>query len=330
MKKSSLRTRGFTLIELLVVIAIIAILIALLLPAVQQAREAARRTQCKNNLKQIGIAIHNYHDIYKMFPQAGMYSFRNPTFGPFNSDQWGWGAAILPFIEQAPLYESLNVGELPFDDALLVPAELELLQTSIAGYLCPSDAGVELVNEDRPIDVGGTDFAVGTSNYVGNYGNKTVAGAQDGTMFAQKNIRIRDITDGTSNTLLVGERASGDVTNSGNGDGGAAMWAGTGFRNFSSAGPADDGAGLVGGTFNDMNTGFNAQFNIFRPNHSFTSRHTGGAQFTMCDGSVRFISENINSSLTIGPAPGGGIEFSNFGVYQNLGGRDDGAVIGEF
>lgn len=323
------KQRGFTLIELLVVIAIIAILIALLLPAVQQAREAARRTQCKNNLKQIGLAMHNYHDVYKMFPRGGQFGVRNPTGGPFNSDQWGWGAMILPQIDQAPLFAQLNVGATHFVDAVQVPATLDLLQTSIAGYRCPSDAGGEILNVDRPIEISSTEeYEVGTSNYVGNYGNKAFYNQEDGIFLPSKNIRIRDITDGTSNTILVGERATGAV--SGTDRGGAAMWAGTRFRNFSSSGATDDGAGLIGVTFVNLNTGFREQFGTTNPNQGFTSRHVGGAQFAMCDGSVRFVSENINSSLTIAAAPGGGLALTNLGTYQHLAGRDDGAVIGEF
>ena len=108
---SKRRKQGFTLIELLVVIAIIAILIALLLPAVQQAREAARRTQCKNNLKQIGIALHNYHDIYGMFPIGAQDCIAsNCPEGPGNYEMYGWGASILPQIDQAPLYDQLQIG----------------------------------------------------------------------------------------------------------------------------------------------------------------------------------------------------------------------------
>lgn len=322
------KKRGFTLIELLVVIAIIAILIALLLPAVQQAREAARRTQCKNNLKQIGLAMHNYHDVYKMFPRGGQHGDRNPTGGPFNSDQWGWGAMILPQIDQGPLFAQLNVGATHFIDAVQVPATLDLLRTKIPGYLCPSDADGELLNSERPVEVSGTDYEVGTSNYVGSYGNKAQYNNEDGVFYPSKCTRIRDITDGTSNTFLVGERASGAV--SGTDRGGAALWAGTGFRNFSSSGPRADGAGVVGYAAGNINTGFREQFGTNQPNHGFTSRHVGGAQFALCDGSVRFVSENINSSITIGPKPGGGIEWTNLGTYQHLSGRNDGAVIGEF
>ncbi len=130
--------RAFTLIELLVVIAIIAILVALLLPAVQQAREAARRSSCKNNLKQLGLAIHNYHDTYRTMPPG--------VVDDFTDSIWGWGALILPFVEQGPVYDALRVGNIPLG-VRMTPGnaldQLSVLQTPISTYRCPSDVGPE-------------------------------------------------------------------------------------------------------------------------------------------------------------------------------------------
>lgn len=321
------RRRAFTLIELLVVIAIIAILISLLLPAVQQAREAARRTQCKNNLKQIGIAMHNYHDVHKQFPNGGYYNWQNPTQGPFNSDNWGWASMILPAIDQASLVPRLDPGSVPFLDAVEDPAKLRAMETAIPTYICPSDASAEQLNTDRVFTVNGQEYFLGHSNYVGNYGNKAIANQQDGVLYAgNKNVRIRDITDGTAFTFMVGERPTADVTGDGNA-GGAAVWAGAAFRNFSSSGPATGATATIAATFVDLNSGFRAQFNTYRPQHGFGSQHPASANFVMCDGSVRTISDDIESSITIAPNPSGGILFENFGVYQALGGRNDRMAI---
>lgn len=215
MKRRTSHQRGFTLIELLVVIAIIAILIALLLPAVQQAREAARRTQCRNNLKQIGLAMHNYHDVYRVFPPGFVIAWGNngsidlteTSVDGNRRHGWGWGTYLLPYIDQAPLYNKLDVGSSVSVNRL---SGTELGLTVLQGYLCPSSA-----------EGGNTDFA--QSNYVGMFGANgvvTISGDRiraDGTPpstapdnggalgFLSKN-RIRDFTDGTSNTILVGER----------------------------------------------------------------------------------------------------------------------------
>lgn len=178
--------RGFTLIELLVVIAIIAILIALLLPAVQQAREAARRTQCKNNLKQIGIALHNYHDIYGQFPIGAQDCIAsNCPEGPGDYEMYGWGAAILPQIDQAPLYNQLQIGDLHMHDVLEDTNLRPLLQTSIPGFICPSDPSPSHLMSGGQMNGGNGrnmrgdagapgNFRVAKSNYIGNCGYNDV------------------------------------------------------------------------------------------------------------------------------------------------------------
>ena len=175
------RVRGFTLIELLVVIAIIAILIALLLPAVQQAREAARRSTCKNNLKQFGIALHNYHDIYNYFPGAMVSAgpitnaYGSGTYGTEGTHAlWGWGAAILPQMEQTPLFQKMGVNSSTLHNAAANATTLAAMQNTFPAYRCPSDTSPD-TNDFRQIPNGGSGdvncttgcVPVATSSYIG-------------------------------------------------------------------------------------------------------------------------------------------------------------------
>ena len=202
----------FTLVELLVVIAIIGILVAMLLPAVQAAREAARRTQCFNNLKQVGLAIHNYHDTLLTFP-SGWVASDPATNRPHVEGHpgWGWNSLILPYMEQQNLHRSID-----FNRAVIDPVNRAALNTELKTLRCPSDVGDGVFA--LPAEAGGVLMHMATSNYVGNFGTTEledyegaaigVIGRGNGFFHHNSRLRMADILDGTSNTLAVGERAS--------------------------------------------------------------------------------------------------------------------------
>jgi prepilin-type N-terminal cleavage/methylation domain-containing protein len=324
---------GFTLIELLVVIAIIAVLIALLLPAVQQAREAARRAQCKNNLKQIGLALHNYHDTHLVFPMGNGF---DGAAGPYSSTGWGWAAFLLPYLEQGNLAQQMNMSALSLHQVLVNPSLNHLTQTHLPVFRCPSDTGPDL-NDRRSMNdtpeyqaafqSAGRPPHIATSNYVANHGI-IVRDTRDihrdglpgpwGAFFGMSRTGIRDLTDGTSNTFLVGERDY------------ELCWAGTwaGPRAITARGERGIRAiyGQGGGAkINDPTMGPN---NFAICNHGFSSMHPGGAHFVLGDGSVRFVSENIDfyidNSLRNNPRQ------PTLGLYQRLLCISDGQPIGEF
>lgn len=255
------KRRGFTLIELLVVIAIIAILIALLLPAVQQAREAARRTQCKDNLHNIGIAFHNYHEIFNMFP-AGCQSS-----APISTTRtWTWSAMILPQLEQGNLYKRFNVGT-------RTAAAPSANRTLVAVFVCPTATDGNL-NANRGNHA--------KSNYCGVGYGQIGSSLREGIFPGVNNFtKFRDITDGTSNTLMIGEKVWGRISGSGTNYKGAQI---VSCRSAGWNGARDqinEGSRRINGT------------NIW----AFVSQHTGGAHFLLGDGKVTFISENINARV---------------------------------
>jgi prepilin-type N-terminal cleavage/methylation domain-containing protein/prepilin-type processing-associated H-X9-DG protein len=204
--RGSSRRRGFTLIELLVVIAIISVLIGLLLPAVQKVREAAARLKCANNLKQIGLAFHNYHSANDRFP-PGFVSAAETLDGPSLGPGWGWGALLLPYLEQDNLYRQID-----FTKDIADPANTQARLTSLKVFLCPSDSPASPTVTVRD-GAGNPICDVAFGNYVCMAGVYEVSGYPDtsngapGVMLRNSRVRVTDITDGSSNTLFAGERA---------------------------------------------------------------------------------------------------------------------------
>lgn len=354
MKRSVFRNRrrAFTLVELLVVIAIIGILVALLLPAVQAAREAARRTQCANNLKQYGLALHNYHDTLKNFPPGGLWNV-NAT-GPLSwgAKNMGWQARILPYAEQQTLFEKiswdLNQGSNPYVgfDSLLnppnVPATQAYVRQVILPYAkCPSDESPKtdgswgLTSYSGSLGWQRTPSANGACNpYLNNPGqdvnyealawnadhgntwrNQDLSG-MFGRMGTDEGMGIANILDGTSNVIIVGEILS------------ACHDHGGGWAYYNSMGNAHASTSVP---INTMTTCAINQADGGRRNYpfcyptdctpksnwnlswGFRSRHPAGAQFVFADGSVHFLSKSVN-----------------YATYQYLGGRSDGRPTGNY
>lgn len=330
--------RGFTLIELLVVIAIIAILIALLLPAVQQAREAARRTQCKNNLKQLGLALHNFHDTYGRFPPGGAQD--QEPFGTLATGSgWGssWKVYILPYVDQAPIFSKwqfsgsssgyTHAGNMALTNGLI-----------IAAYRCPSSSmperyaasnnggAIQMITSYTGTsggysDTGATNKAPFNVAQSSGYG----MGSANGLIFANSQTKFRDCVDGTSNTFIVHEESDHlrDANNQ--------PIPGS-YTAITSQGPhgwtMGTGTSSVGTSYTDRT--FNCSTIRYRinqrglPNSGATShntgrnipmssQHVGGAHVLMTDGAVRFLSENMN-----------------FDTLVRLASINDGDVIGEF
>lgn len=325
--------RGFTLIELLVVIAIIAILIALLLPAVQQAREAARRTECKNNLKQLGLALHNYHDSHRCFPpgwveQTGVYGTGN------RAANWGWMCYLLPMIDQGNLYTQLQVGDFSLAAALDDVARLRLMTTVLKGFRCTSDTAPDINPVQTLMSASGTLQPTAVSNYVGTNGggdwgpSPATNNLLDGTFGVNSRTRISEFTDGSSNTIIVGERAwelptpaPPGTTAGGKDTCGAAVIYGVTFNQ--PPGFYGQQTTLSRGIYGINQTGPDTSFSPAASvcSSSYSSRHTGGAQFLLGDGSVRFVSENIQRNQT-------GTQGDY--LFQNLLNKSDGNVVGDF
>ena len=291
------RRPGFTLIELLVVIAIIGILIALLLPAVQSAREAARRTTCVNNLKQMGLALQSYHDALGSFPMSYLAAAPFSDGATDTTPGWGWSAMLLPQIEQPALFHAINVG-LPVEDA----TNTTVARTMLTTYLCPSDptpTGPFPITDQASI-VLATLAPTSYAACVGGDETDTTTGiANDGLgtglMFRNSHISLAHVTDGSSNTIAVAERAWS--INSG-------PWAGVVTNGVIGRGPDNPcpttgalyyrAASMVQAHCNVLNTDTDPDGGI----DDFSSRHPGGANFVFADGSVHFLKSVLRNSGT--------------------------------
>jgi prepilin-type N-terminal cleavage/methylation domain-containing protein len=324
------RHTGFTLVELLVVIAIIGVLVALLLPAVQTARESARRMKCSNQLKQFGLAMHNYHDTHNSFPAGHM--FRGIFDGNPNDAQggsgFGWGSAILPYMEQAALYNQFNFSFPITSNTTAVP-NLTIAQTHLPHFACPSDLKPKNWTDGQVINSATSSYkACGTSydGWQGGAVGATPNRSQFNGMFDRDNrptLRMTEITDGTSNQFMIAEaRWKQDANGRNRG------------RIF---GATDQNDGAVGASNALMLNGrwqmnWTAPEGNPQPHRTAASNHPSGAMFCLGDGSVKFVSENIQHTSTdwnanqVFMTPQG----QPYGLYQRLFSIWDGHPMGEF
>jgi prepilin-type N-terminal cleavage/methylation domain-containing protein/prepilin-type processing-associated H-X9-DG protein len=290
-RRSPCERRGFTLIELLVVIAIISVLIALLLPAVQSAREAARRAQCVNNLMQLGLALQNYDSAHEVLP-PGVVNQTGPVLDQPKGYGFGWMTQILPYCEMKNVYNHFNIKL-----GLYEPANVTSRTNLVRGFLCPSDGGPAR-DKNR----------IASTSYVGvHHDNEApIAADNHGVLFLNSAVRYEDVTDGASMTFFVGEKLN-DALDLGWASGTRASLRNTGSVPGSArfAAPAAGSAKAAGDDDDEAGTAGTPAFV-----GGFASRHPGGSNFAFGDGAVRFIKNSISA-----------------GVYRHLGNRADGEVI---
>jgi prepilin-type N-terminal cleavage/methylation domain-containing protein/prepilin-type processing-associated H-X9-DG protein len=311
------RRFGFTLVELLVVIAIIGILVGLLLPAVQAAREAARRMQCGNNLKQLGLSMHNYHASFEQFPPGVWTNNNGNGFGTAFSGS-SWAIALLPFMEQAPLYDKIagtsnvNMPTVPQSSAAMSAATNQ----RIPSLTCPSDPNGGKSTENWGL----SDFNDGICiNYAANHGTNGINGtnvaskaSMNGVLFGLSDTRFGSLTDGSANTLMIGEILV--IPDSGS----ERDWHGRMYR-------ADWASGVLFNSSLPPNTKTPDQLircqtsstdpfvpcvnNVSNPTFAYLrSRHAGGAQVVMCDGSTQFFTNSMETTLFFSLGTRGGNE----------------------
>ena len=336
------KKQAFTLVELLVVIAIIAMLVTLLLPAVQSARAAARRTQCTNNIRNLCLGILNFESSNGVLP-VGWTVSKNGASPIHNEAEWAWTTYVLPFIEEQALYDRLGVNERRLYDVVRDPRLRTLAQTPLALYNCPEDESVELLrggsnsfsgSAAQPVErhfrcrgcPGAPEFEPAKSNYMGVCGlwDIFLLGKNNGVFYANSEVELGDITDGTSKTFAIGER-----------DRRCRQGTWVGVRN--APGPDLWGSYFVRGRvsirLNDPRPAANSETCA----EGFSSAHNGGGFFGFMDGHVAFISDDVEfgngglSSTQIRnnnnpPAFDG----RRLGVYQRLGSRNDNLGVGDY
>ncbi len=298
---------AFTLIELLVVIAIIAILIGLLLPAVQKVREAAARMSCQNNMKQIGLGLHNYHDANLVFPSSYVSSAPYTDSASDINTGWGWAALLLPYMEQDNLYRQLNLTQ-PVQNS---PA----IGTMLKVYLCPSDL-TPAAAFPVPDAFGNTIVSAAPSSYAACVGGDE-SGSTDavglGIFYRNSRIRLTDVTDGTSNTIMIGERSWGNANG---------IWAGAVNNGVCLRGKQNPCPGSGAGSYpasvlvqahSHLN---NATTDTDGGLDDFSSRHTGGSNFVFADGSVRFL-RTVSGDNSDGSFTRDGLILQAFGTRAN-------------
>jgi prepilin-type N-terminal cleavage/methylation domain-containing protein/prepilin-type processing-associated H-X9-DG protein len=287
-----MKRTGFTLIELLVVIAIIAILIALLVPAVQKVRDAAARIQCDNNLKQIGLALHGFHNDNKYFPSGIMVPISSSISGaiqpgtcpscappPMPNSFGSWLTMILPYMDQVPLFSEINLSEREYG---YCGSPTSPGASVIAAYICPADYVPQTVIQY-------SSYYFGVNSYFANAGTSAwpVASASlNGVMYYNSSVTINQITDGTSNTLLAGERYSKDPSLTDSQLAGTRGWAWTNYNS------GQDSLGDTSYPINSQESAIGLDSRLT----NFGSGHAGGANFLLCDGTVRYFSTQFTTN----------------------------------